>query len=131
MKRYYILLLTSLALVSSCQENLEDRAERETREFTKKNCPLRVADGIMNDSITFDKNTRTIHYFYTISGPSDTDAIDSNEAESKLIKGVKDATSIKKYKENDFNFAYTYYSTKQKGKKLIDITVTPELYNKK
>lgn len=131
MKRYCIFLFASLVLASSCQEDLEARAERETRDFTEKNCPIPVAQDIMNDSITFDKSTRTIHYFYTISGPADTDAINRNEAESKLTKGIRDATSIRKYKENGFNFAYTYFSAKDKGKKLIDITITPEMYNKK
>ena len=87
-----------------------------------------VSEYIVNDSMTFDKNTRTIHYYYTIKGAADTTAIDNSNARAELLKGVKDATSIRAYKENEFNFAYTYYSQKNKGKVLLDIRITPKDY---
>ena len=50
------------------------------------------------------------------------------QTKEELVKGVKDATSLRIYKEHDFNFAYTYYSAKNKGKVLIDVKVTPKDY---
>lgn len=131
MKAYHFILPAALFFISSCGESLEDKAEREAEEFTAKNCPMPVAENIVNDSTTFERATRTIHYYYTISGSADTPSINRGEAESMLIKGVKESINIRKYKEKGFNFAYTYYSAKNKDQKLIDITVTPEMYNKK
>lgn len=126
----YLLVFTCAAIFASCHESLEDKAAREAKEFTRKNCPVQVSEFIVNDSMTYEKNKKTIHYFYTISGKADTvAAINNQQAKEELVKGVKDATSIRVYKEHGFNFAYTYYSSKNKGKKLIEVIVTPEDYN--
>ena len=110
MKRIFIMSLVSLAL-ASCHESLEDKAEREAKEYTRKNCPMKVAEGVVNDSMTFDRSTRTIHYYYSLTGDID-----------------KEATNIRKYKENGFSFSYTYHSTKNKGKVLYSHTITPKDY---
>lgn len=130
MKKYLLIPLVAFSLVS-CHESLEERAEREAKEFTEKNCPMKVSEYIMNDSMTYEKETRTIHYYYSIHGKADTTALDKKKAKAELIKGVKDATGIRNYKEKGFNFAYTYFSTKNKNQILLDIRVTPKEYNTK
>lgn len=127
----YLLFTLSLLTFTACHESLEERAARETAEFTRKNCPTAVSEYIINDSMTYDKDTRTIHYYYTIKGKADTTAIDWSQARPELIKGVKSATNLRVYKDNDFNFAYTYYSSKNKGKILIDVRITPKDYKSK
>ncbi len=124
----FLPIIICLSIFTACHESLEDKAAREAEEFTRKNCPITVAENIVNDSMTYEKDTRTIHYHYTISGPADTTAINTPETKSMLIKGVKDATSLRTYKEHGFNFAYTYHSAKHKGKILIDVMVTPKDY---
>ena len=112
----------------SCHESIEEKAARETKDFTQKNCPVQVSEGVINDSMTFDRNTRTINYYYSMTGVADTTAIDKNKAKEQIIKGIKDATNIRLYKENNFNFGYTYFSTKHKGRILIHVIVTPKDY---
>ena len=126
----YLFFISCLALFTACHESLEEKAAREAKEFTAKNCPVKVSENIVNDSMTYDTRTKTIHYFYTISGTSDTTTINRKQAKEELIKGVKSSMSIRTYKENGFNFAYTYYSAKHKGKILIDVKVTPADYGK-
>ena len=127
MKKYLPLSLC-LLLLTACHESLEEKAAREAEDFTRKNCPIAISEYIVNDSMTYEKETRTIHYFYTISGVADTSAVSTPQTTEELVKGVKDATSLRIYKEHDFNFAYTYYSAKNKGKVLIDVKVTPKDY---
>lgn len=129
--RKYLYIAIAATLLASCHESLEDKAEREAKEFTMKNCPVTVSEGITNDSITFDRSTLTLHYYYSMSGRIDTTAIDKKKAKEMLLQGVKDATAFKKYKENGFNFAYTYYSTKHKGQILVETVITPKEYNAK
>lgn len=124
----FLILLICTVLFLGCHESLEEKAAREAKEFTRRNCPMPVSEYIVNDSMTYDKGTRTIHYYYTIKGAADTTAINNAQAKAELIKGVKGATSIRTYKENGFNFAYTYYSQKHKGKILLDIRITPADY---
>ncbi|MDO4160187.1 MAG: hypothetical protein Q4D41_07015 [Prevotellaceae bacterium] len=130
MKKIIFLFISVLAL-SACHESLEDRAEREAKEFTMKNCPMPVNEYITVDSMVYEKTARTIHYYYTIKGQADTTGISNDAAREGLLKSLKDNTSIKKFKEEGFNFAYTYFSAKNKGKKLIDFTFYPKDYNEK
>lgn len=127
----YLLFPLSMLIFTACHESLEERAAREAEEYTRKNCPAPISEYIVNDSMTYDKDTRTIHYYYTIKGKADTTAIDWNKARPELIKGVKAATNLRIYKDNNFNFAYTYFSEKNKGKTLIDVIITPKDYNNK
>ena len=130
MKKHLFIPLVCVAF-ASCHESIEDKAERETKDFTQKNCPVQVAEGVVNDSMTFDRDTRTINYFYSMTGAADTTAIDTKRAKEELVKGIKNATSLRNYKEKGFNFAYTYFSTKHKGKVLIHVKITPSDYEDK
>lgn len=130
MKRIFFYLLCLTFLLTACHESLEDKAAREAKEYTRKNCPKQISDNIVNDSMTFDKDTRTLHYYFTMTGQADTSAIDKQQAKEKITKAVKDAMSIRTYKDKGFNFAYTYYSEKNKGEILLDIKITPQDYGK-
>ncbi len=89
---------------------------------------MQVMEGVVNDSLKYEKGTRTIHYYYTLSGMLDTTALDTKTIRHDVIESVKNNTGYKKYKENKFNFAFTYFSAKNKGVTLLDIVVTPEQY---
>ena len=129
MKKLFFIFLVCPVAFTSCHESLEDKAAREAAEFTRKNCPVAINEYTVNDSMVYEKDTRTIHYYYTMNGKADTTAINMQLAKEGLIKGIKNATSLRPYKEDGFNFAYTYFSAKHKGKKLIEVTITPKDYN--
>ena len=59
-KIYTILMMT--ALLASCQETLEERAEREAHDYTEKHCPAPIAYQVTMDSMTFDKASHTFAY---------------------------------------------------------------------
>lgn len=124
------ILLAAVAALSmtACQESLEDRAAREAWEYTRKNCPRKVSDMITNDSLTFDKSTRTLHYYMTVSGAADTTAIRESQLRHDMIEGLKGTTSVRNYKDAGFNFMYTFYSTKHPGTKTYEINITPKDY---
>ena len=42
----------------------------------------------------------------------------------------KDSPALRAYKNADFNFSYIYQSTKNKGKRLLSVTITPKEYKK-
>ena len=129
MKKTVLSLSTAMLLGISCQESLDERCERETREFNEKKCPAKIADGVTIDSLVFEKEKRTLHYFYTFSGTADDqDIINKANPRKLLIDEVRNSTSIKTYKDNGFSFRYTYWSASTK-KKLADVTVTEKDYN--
>ncbi len=130
MKKIYIIVLAAITLCS-CHESIEERAAREMAEFTRKNCPAPVSEGIVNDSVVFEKSTLTVNYYYSLTGRLDTAAINKDQIHEELKKLVQDAPSLRAYKDAGFNFSYIYHSTKNKGKVLVEITIRPEDYKKK
>lgn len=128
-KQTIITLATAALCLASCQESLEDRAAREAEEYTKKNCPVRISDEITTDSLVFNKQTLTLHYYLSLSGRADTTAISETEIKKDMVSNLKGTTSIRPYKEAGYNFAYTFHSTKQKNKILYEVTITKNDYN--
>lgn len=132
MKKILLLAAISAATASciSCQESLEERAAREAREFTEKNCPVRISEAIVSDSLTFEPSTKTLHYYMSVNGNADTTAIaQQTDIRKNMISSLKGTTSVRPYKEAGYNFKYTYRSTKHPGKILLELTITKADYN--
>jgi hypothetical protein len=125
-----ILVFATLVLfIASCQESLEDRCAREAKQYTAKNCPVRMDKNIIMDSLTFEKATHTLHYYYRLTGLADKDgALDSIDAKSLLKNELKNSTSMKTYKDNGYNFAYTYHSEKDPNKVVFEAIFTEKDY---
>lgn len=133
MKKYCFMFLVVLAvlLFAACHESLEDRAERECKEFTEKNCPQQLQNGMVYDSLTFERDSRTIHYWYTITGKGD----DANiirkqrpQLRSSLLEGIRDDVESRVYKDAGFGFAITCHSQKAPTEVLLDEHFTAKDY---
>ena len=75
-----------------CQESLEERCEREAREYTEKHCPTPVAKDVVMDSMTFDKATHTITYAYTLTGQLDDSAVvEGAHSRDLLLQEIKNS----------------------------------------
>ncbi|MBQ0062501.1 MAG: hypothetical protein KBS94_00575 [Prevotella sp.] len=134
MKRQIIVLLVCFAgmmCTTSCQESLPERCQREAKEYTEKNCPVKVENNVILDSMTFDRKTLTINYFYTLENELDDETVIDTQADNLhtlMLNALKNATNIKLYKENGYNFHYIYLSRKDNRKKLLDILLKKEDY---
>ena len=115
----------------SCHENMEDRAERECKEYTKKNCPTPERDNTILDSLTFDRTTRTMIHYYTLTGVADDSAKfvgQQAKLHEALVSDLKNRTEMKIYMDENFNFAFRYRSQKDKRVMLYHDTIKPEDY---
>ena len=83
MKKAIIPILTaaiSMTLFTACHhDSLEDRAERDARDYTERYCPTPFTDNQRTDSITFTRADKTFHYFYTLRDEADTAAADEHD----------------------------------------------------
>ena len=125
-------LLTVMAalLLTACQESLEEKAANEAKLYTKKNCPARIADNLTVDSLTYEPQTRTLHYYYTITGAADSVGLLNPEtARSALLTELKNTTSMMAFKEAGFAFAYTYHSQRHRGTVLYETVFKAKDYN--
>jgi ADP-ribose pyrophosphatase YjhB (NUDIX family) len=128
MKKGILFMLTVLIL-SACQESLEDKCARECVEFTKRKCPSSVAQDMIVDSMTFDRASHTIHYYYKLTGASDrADAYQKDQARNALKDALKNTTQVMTYKEAGYNFRYIYYSEKNPQTIYLDILLTEKDY---
>lgn len=124
-------VLPLLLLLTACHESLEDRAAREAREYTQKNCPTPVINNIRTDSLTCDKATRTIGYWYTMCGTADNaEQVKAQHEKLKdiLLEGLKASTQLKIYKDAGFNVRYVYHSQKAPRQVLLDATFSKKDY---
>lgn len=129
--RKVLLMITGMLMLAACQESLEDRAVREAKEYTEKFCPTPVVNYTRTDSMSFDKPTKTYHYYCSLTGKMDNaDIINKhkNEIEQQLVQAIKDDTSMKLYKEANFSFAYLLRSAKNPQKVYFQTTITPKKY---
>ena len=128
MKKYWIIAALTL-LFTACQESLEDRCAREAQEYTRKNCPAKMDNNTILDSMTFERSSHTLHYYYKLTGFADHDSIaNSIDAVNVLKKELKNTTELKLYKDNHYRFAYTFRSEKDPEKILIDVVFTDKDY---
>ena len=128
MKKVFVFACLAL-LFAACQESLEDRCAREAKAYTAKNCPAKMEENIILDSLTFEKATHTLHYYYRLTGIADKEgALDSTGARKALQDGLKNTTAMKTYKDNEYNFTYTYFSSKDPKKGLFEATFTKKDY---
>ena len=118
--------------LSACHENLDERTERECKEYTEKYCPAPVDANVISDSMTFDRGSKTICYYYSLRGEADTLLTGDAEKDihKALLSDVMNAPTLIRYKEAKYNFRYIYFSSKDKGKKLYDYLFTPKDYTK-
>ena len=128
MKKYWLLAVVAL-LFTACQESLEDRCERDAKEYTRKHCPTAIDQNTMIDSLTFDRNSHTIHYYYKLTGAADEEEmLKQIDAVNELKQGLKNSTAVKVYKDAKYRFAYTYRSSKDPNKILLDVLFTDKDY---
>ncbi|MCF0208195.1 MAG: hypothetical protein HUK07_01990 [Bacteroidaceae bacterium] len=126
--KYISLLATAIICFTSCAETLEERADREAKEFTKKNCPAPVSREVAIDSMTFSQASKTFNYYYSISPKYDTKELDIKKTEEMLLRELRIQTNLIKYKQAGFSFRYIYYALKNPKKHVIDITFKKEDY---
>ena len=118
-----------LTLLAACQESLEDKCEREAKDYTRRNCPMKMDNNSILDSLVFDRSTHTIHYYYTLTGFADQDSIlEKVNAVEVLRNEVKNSTALRIYKENKFRVAYTYRSQKDPKKIRMEVVFTEKDY---
>lgn len=133
-KTNFILFLLATLAAGACHfESFDERCERETREYTQKQCPRRLDEYTTMDSTVYDMDTRTITYYYSFEGILDDPATLTEEAtrtlRHQLCKNVINSIELKAYKEKGLNFRYSYRS-RATGKQLFKTTVTPKDYDK-
>ena len=131
MKKMFVMAAMAATLMA-CQESLEEKAAQEARLYTRKNCPAQMTDNLIMDSLGYETGTRTMHFYYRLTGVADSVGMMNKETvRQSLLSELKNTTSMQAYKDAGFNFAYTYRSEKHPDVVLYDVVFTEKDYGKK
>ena len=120
-----ILIVTAIALYS-CQESLEDKAQRQAYEYTRKYCPTPIDNNTRTDSIVFDRNKKVYYYYISFFNQlDDQEVVNENRAlfAEMLTQSVKDSPSLRTFLEAGFRFEYVCHSGSKPGKILVRIKI--------
>ena len=128
MKKFVYIAAIAAFLFSSCQESLEDKCAKEAADFTSKKCPSKIDENTEIDSMTFDKSTHTLAYWYTLIDKADNPQLFKNvNLRKSLVEQIKNSTSMQAYKDAGYSFRYIYRSKKE-NKIYFDATITKKDY---
>jgi hypothetical protein len=132
MKKYLLFAVASLALMCSCHhDTIEDRAEREAKDYTEKFCPTPYTNDVRTDSLTFDKSSKTFTYYCRLRGLIDNPKVIA-ENETKLKTAIRENfsndTGTKIYKDAKFTFIYILRSDNDPKTILLKVKLTEKDY---
>lgn len=121
-----------LCLTTACQESRMERFERETAEFTRKNCPQRIDDDvIILDSLVFhnDGSLNYINYYTVFADSLQVDYLKERRGELResLLKGVINSVELKNVKAAELNIIHRYY-TADTHQLIFEFRFTPKDY---
>ncbi|MDO4715289.1 MAG: hypothetical protein Q4A44_03300 [Bacteroidales bacterium] len=116
MKKIFALAALLLIVTTACQESAQERFEREAKAFTEQHCPQMIAKDIRLDSVVYSKTENTYHYYYTLSGTLEQQAVNDTtlgaEQRKFLLNGICNDVSTKLEKEAKVTFHYVYRNAK-------------------
>lgn len=127
MKRLSILITVFLLLsviLTSCQESLEDKAERQAKDYTRKYCPTPMQNHTRTDSIVFNKQRKVYTYYMSLYDYLDSqEIIDTNRDAivSMLQQSLRESTGLKGFVEAGFRFEYVCNSGSNPKKVLLKV----------
>ena len=132
--RKTILYFAAGLLITACTGiTPEEYAKQQAKAFTEKNCPSPVKNDIRTDSLVFEENTRTLHYYYSLFGALDNpDSLKGrgDGMRDRMLQSLKKAGNMDEFKKAEMNFKYTYHSSSKPDTVLFEAVFRPFEYNK-
>lgn len=128
MSKLFPVILTTLFLFTSCQESFDKRLLRETKEFTKSQCPMQVEEGCILDSISYNVNQRVYTWWYQLSDVGVAAFSENRPLLHKiLVDHLSNDVELKSLKDNKVTFQYIYRSSSS-GRTIYETTITQDEY---
>ena len=132
MRKIFVILAAG-SLLWACNISTEDYAKQQAKAFTEKNCPTPIKGDMRTDSLVYEEDTRTFHYYYSLFGMLDNpDSLRgrTDGMRERMLQALKNAGSMEQYKNAEMNFKYTYHSSSNPDTVLYEVTFRPSEYNK-
>lgn len=126
MKRFCFFIISAL-LLTACHENLEERAEREATEYTKRYCPTPIINNTRTDSLVFNKAKKEFIFYCSLWNELD-NALAIERIRPELHDGLEQSLTSdpdkKKFIDEGFIYSYVVSSGSSPDKILFKDTFT-------
>lgn len=127
MKHLPLLIIFFAVFAVSCKhESIDDRVEREAREYTEKNCPTPNVNNTRVDSLVYDRPNRTLTNYCSVTDQLD-NQISMNAYKKDIIEGiavaVRNDPTTKTYRDAGISIRYVLRSSANPQQVWIDTTV--------
>ncbi|MCM1313373.1 MAG: hypothetical protein NC206_08210 [Bacteroides sp.] len=120
-----------LYLLSACQESKMERFERETKDFTERNCQKKCDAITVLDSLVFhDDGTMDYKYYYSVELTSEEESLFMGQLEklrAECLDGIRNSVELKNVKAAGLNIVLSYHE-KGSQKKLAEFRYGKEDY---
>jgi hypothetical protein len=128
------ILFCGAILFTGCNNlSNDERICMQTRKYTIENCPLRMDQYTMLDSMVYHIDGKVMSYHYSLSGVMDTDSIHNsttyNAFHDMLLNNILQNTGLHELRQHNVSFQYIYISSTT-GKEYMRLNFTPSDYNK-
>lgn len=114
-KTAYILMFLCLLTTACKRKTFDEYLFEEAEKFTTQQCPKELDRTTCIDSMTYDMQTRTLNYYYSLyEEMNNLDVLTPGTIEDfteTLLVSLRDDITLKKHKEENVNFAYHYCLT--------------------
>lgn len=123
----------SVVCLASCQENKLDRIERESREYTERNCPQVLDSLVTLDSIVFHNDgSNDFVYCYSVKnvdGIKEAMAENEETLRSNYLSSIRNSVDLKNIKAEGLNIVYRY-SLADTNEQLAEFSFSKSDYGK-
>ena len=117
-----IFALISVMFLAACGMSIEEKADKEAKDFTRKNCPTPVVNCQCTDSIVFNSHTRTfINYcrFFDVLDDEKFISSKKDDINKELDNAVANNYGMKTFVDEGFTFEYIIRSASNPKKVLL------------
>lgn len=129
--RLLFVLSVLLVMCPACQESKMERFERETKDFTARNCPKQCDAVTILDSLVFHNDgTMDYRYYYSVDLTADEENLFMQKLEDlryECLDGIRNSVELKNVKAAGLNIVLSYYKKGTK-KKLAEFRYEKEDY---
>lgn len=126
-----LVLLFFLTAASCHRDTYRDKFAQAVSKESNRNCPRRLDQCTVMDSIFYDADSNQIVYNYTFQGQLDNDSILTTDVvedyRQQLLQSLVNSINMRPYKEHEVIFTHRHYSQKS-GKILLEISFTSKDY---
>lgn len=134
MKHLIYVLLAALVFLCGCHRSLDEQILLETQNYTRKECPKKLDEYTVLDSLTytFNDSVRIHSCHYSVSGMLDNDSVYTPDIiegfRENVLTDIRTNLDYRRLRQHQVTFTFHYRSATKPNTEYLCLTFKPEEY---